>query len=350
MNWKFEIIQNWDTIWSESHQERWLQHMEAAENAHVFFHPALVKAWVETYMPLRNLSPLFVWAFSGECVVLLPLVLWCKNWKGAFMRTVVPCGYSDFDYHDPIALNANPEGLDESFYHELLAAIRKEISVDSIELDGLHRGNLSPQWIRVHEEKCPYISLSSFDTLDDYLATRNKKMRYNLRRQEKKASEHGALKYESLTAEEWHTVENDLPVLLEYHRLRWPNAYKAPDFHLCLLRRGLDAGVVHFSRILLGDEVASWRLGFFYKNRYYSYMPTLNPKLLDFGVGKLHLLRCIDYAIQNGGYVYDQLRGSEMYKSEWTQDDEAVYSYRWDSPYFISRWKRLLMALKNRIR
>ena len=75
MNWNFEIIQDWDTIWSESHQERWLQHMDAAENAHVFFHPALVKAWVETYMPLRKLSPLFVWATWGESIVTLPLVL-----------------------------------------------------------------------------------------------------------------------------------------------------------------------------------------------------------------------------------------------------------------------------------
>ena len=350
MNWNFEIIQDWDTIWSESHQERWLQHMEAAENAHVFFHPALVKAWVETYMPLRKLSPLFVWASCAGSVVFLPLVLWCKDWKGAFMRTVVPCGYSDYDYHDPIISNLNAPELDESFYDELLSAVRKVEDADSIELDGLHGDNLSPQWNCVHEEKCPYISLSSFETLDDYLATRNKKMRYNLRRQEKKACEYGELKYERLSVDDWEIVENDLPVLLDYHRLRWPNAYKAPDFHLNLLRRGLDAGVVHFSRILLGEEVASWRLGFFYKNRYYSYMPTLNPKLLDYGVGKLHLLRCIDYAIQNGGYVYDQLRGSEMYKSEWTQDDETVYSYCWGNPSLLSRWKRILIALKNRIR
>lgn len=350
MNWKFEIIKDWDTIWSVSHHTRWLQHMDASENAHVFFHPALVKAWVETYLPLRKLSPLFVWASCGECIVMLPLVLWCKDWKGAFMRAVVPCGYSDFDYHDPIVSSPNSEGLDELFYDGLLTAVRKEVDVDAVELDGLHRDSLSPQWNCVHEEKCPYIALSSFESLDDYLSTRNKKMRYNLRRQEKKAIEYGELKYECLTSAEWNVVENDLPVLLEYHKLRWPNAYKAPNFHLNLLRHGLDAEVIHFSRILLGSDVASWRLGFFFKNRYYSYMPTLNPKLMDFGVGKLHLLRCIDYAIQNGGYVYDQLRGSEMYKSEWTQDDESVYSYRWDSPSSCSRWKRLMIALKDRIR
>ncbi len=350
MNWTFEIIRDWNVIWSDEHQNRWLQHMDAADNAHVFFHPALAKAWVETYLPLRNLSPFFVWAKQGEIQVMLPLVLWKKNWKGAFMRTVIPFGYSDFDYHDPIVSGAWSEGCAADFWRLLRKELSKVVRFDVIEIDGMHASSMPDGWSCVHEEKCPLIALSGLHTLDDYLSTRNKKMRYNLRRQEKKAGEYATLKFEILTAAEWHLVESDLPVLLEYHRLRWPKAYKAPDFHRNLLRLGLDGGVIHFSRILLGDEVASWRLGFLYKDRYYSYMPTLNPKLLEYGVGKLHLLRCIDFAIRQNCSVYDQLRGSEMYKSEWTQDDAPVYSYRWLNAGVSTKIKCFLEMIKNKVR
>lgn len=111
MKWTFEIYDNWKDIWGEAHLNRWSEILNTSPNAHVFFHPSLVKAWVDTYLPLRKLTPIFIW---GKCVdgneAFLPLVLWAKNWKNAFLKSIIPVGYSDYDYHDPIFLRTpNPD-------------------------------------------------------------------------------------------------------------------------------------------------------------------------------------------------------------------------------------------------
>ena len=72
--------------------------------AHVFFHPALCMAWLETYRPIRKLEPLFCIGDSNHNHFFLPLVLWRKNWKNAFQKVIVPVGYSDFDYHEPYCI------------------------------------------------------------------------------------------------------------------------------------------------------------------------------------------------------------------------------------------------------
>lgn len=323
MSWKLEIVREWDSVWEECHVERWRSHMDASPSSHVFFHPALVRAWVKTYMPLRTLSPLFVWAeHDSGAVVFLPLVLWRQNWKNAWLRSIVPVGYSDFDYHDPISAGRADYA---SFWHALKERLRREVCWDEILLDGLHSAFMPKDWERSGEEPCPYIELGGFASVDDYLATRNKKMRYNLRRQEKKAREAAELSFKDFSAANVEEALAELPTMLECHRRRWPHAYKAPRFHEHLLREGLQGGVLHFSRLSFGEEAASWRIGFYDKRRYYSYMPAINPNFFDYGPGKMHLLHCIQFAIERQLPVYDQLRGAELYKSEWTQHDETIY-------------------------
>lgn len=55
--------------------------MEEAWTSHVFFHPALARAWVDTYLPLQDMRPLFAVVENGGTTAVLPLVLWRRNWK-----------------------------------------------------------------------------------------------------------------------------------------------------------------------------------------------------------------------------------------------------------------------------
>lgn len=93
MKWTFNIYSNWEEIWSKTHLNRWNIIMDTSPNAHVFFHPSLVKAWVDTYLPLRELTPIFVW---GKCVdgkkFFFHLVLWKKKLEKRFFKNYCPCG------------------------------------------------------------------------------------------------------------------------------------------------------------------------------------------------------------------------------------------------------------------
>ena len=106
---EYRWITTWDEIWSDAFVSQWLDWMDKSENAHVFFHPSLVKAWVNTYLPIRDIQPLFCVVSDKNTVVFLPLVLWKKNWKNAFLNTIVPVGYSDYDYHTPILVGNSVE-------------------------------------------------------------------------------------------------------------------------------------------------------------------------------------------------------------------------------------------------
>ncbi len=350
MAWTFQIVDDWEEVWSEAHLARWQHHMDAADGAHVFFHPALVRAWVDTYRPLRCLQPLFVWAKHEKgMTAILPLTLWRRNWKNAFMKSIVPMGYSDFDYHDPV-FSQQPMREDvQGFWAELRAHLCRLFSFDELCLDGLHEAYLPAEVEVVGNEPCPYIDICGMSGVDDYLATRNKKMRYNLRRQHKKAESQFLLSYTTFTERNVQEALDELPSMLEYHRQRWPKAYKAPHFHENLLRHGLSGGILHFSRLGFGEQAASWRIGFCFNGRYYSYMPTLNPHLLEYGAGKMHLLHCISYAIEHKLSVYDQLRGAELYKSEWTEKDDSIYHLRWNRRTLIGAGKRCLLAIRNKI-
>ena len=74
-SYNFEWITNWDTIYSQEFQDQWLEWYETAANSHIFFHPYLCMAWVESYRPLRNLKPLFCIAKYENSILFLPLVL-----------------------------------------------------------------------------------------------------------------------------------------------------------------------------------------------------------------------------------------------------------------------------------
>jgi hypothetical protein len=106
-------------VFSDAFQADWLRAADEAFTSHVFFHPALAKVWIETYKHLQDIRPRFLLARSPAGSAILPLVLWRRNWKNAWHRLLVPVGYSDYDYHDPLA-TGDPVAFDwRSFWASL---------------------------------------------------------------------------------------------------------------------------------------------------------------------------------------------------------------------------------------
>ena len=80
MKWEFSALEDWNEVWSDEHLEQWTKLLYSSPTSHVFFHPDLVRIWVETYLPLRDFHPIFVWGNSDDnywC----PIKLFLENKK-----------------------------------------------------------------------------------------------------------------------------------------------------------------------------------------------------------------------------------------------------------------------------
>jgi len=324
--WEIEIIKDWDRLWSDDFQKKWLRVMDESPNSHVFFHPALVKAWVETYSSLRRLEPIFVWGIQKKTgiEVLFPLVRWHQNWKNAFLKLIVPMGYSDFDYHDPVFSKEIDSDSFQSFYQSLLPLLP---SADQIVLDGLHKEYLPHKFSISNEEICPCIDISSYSDFEEYSKSLRKSIRQNYQRRKNNLEKENAVQYIICDSiDKFQAVKDTISLMLKTHSERWPNAYKAPGLHDNLLQYGIQAGILNLYIIKVNDLVMSWRITYQYKNKLMLYMPTFSPEFINYSPGIQSLCFCIKDAIDRKLKEIDQLRGSETYKNDWSTNSTIVYN------------------------
>lgn len=342
MRWSFDIISDLNRGF-----ELCREIFNCIDTPYVFSHPALLHAWWNTYIPLRDMKPIFITGHSeddNKCV--FPLVLWKRNWKNAFQQVLVPIGYSDFDYHDPLLRHNLKENDKVLFWSELSEFIYKNVYFDKLILDGIS-DNLSlrcDSW--TINEICPLLRLDGIDSEEDLMKFFKTSLRGDIRRQIRRLSETGELQLV-----EYPDFESIPPatfrLFMQQHSLRWPNAYKAPNFHENLLKYGLKEKCVHFSVLKAGENEVAWHLGFQHKGRYYYYMPAGHQDYLKFSPAKIHLFFLVKRAVENGFDIFDHLRGEENYKDGWSNDSQHVNTYSLNSNSTISVLKRNLLKLRD---
>lgn len=347
--WKFEVIEDWEKVWSERHLAEWSNLLSQSPTSHVFHHSILAKIWVDTYMPLRRLSPIFIW---GESVTgnkaFLPLLLWRRDWKGAFLQSIIPVGYSDYDYHDPL-FDHYPDDAELSAYWGDLLTLLHTYDADEILLNGFRDRCLSSNGTWEQGEICPSLDLTKIDSEEALMAFLGTKLRGDIRRQIRRLGEMGELRFV-----EYASV-NDIPSglfeqFMEAHRLKWPHAYKAPHFHERLVAACASNGPIHFSAMMLDDTPIAWHMGFEWQGVYYYYMPAGNPGYLKQSPVKIHLYHLILRAIERGYTLYDHLRGDETYKSGWSDGLQYVNNKTIHSGSVPSKIKHGILNLKALIR
>lgn len=295
----------------------WMEQLLKAEVSHVFFHPALMKVWMNTYTPIRSLEPIWLEAQSdGGNIALLPLLLWKRNWRQGFVRSIVPVGYSDYDYHDPLFLHTPTEEELDAFWYELLEYLQP-FSADEIVLEGMRTSVIGKSLTWCKGEICPNKDLTSLQTEEQLMEFFSTKQRGDIRRQIRRLSEMGKLTLREFVSGA-EVPEKLWEVFMDAHSRKWPNAYKAPGFHKRLLSCCSTSGPVHFSALMVGDTAVAWHLGFEFCGRYYYYMPCGNPDYLRQSPVKVHLYLLMVRAMQRGCKIFDHLRGDEVYKNGWS--------------------------------
>jgi CelD/BcsL family acetyltransferase involved in cellulose biosynthesis len=346
MSWKFEWITEWDTIYTESFHKVWFELAENGFNSHVFFHPPLCLAWIATYRKLQKIEPLFCFAEKGTISILFPLVLWTQNWKNAFRKIIVPVGYSDFDYHDPLTNRQLSKEDWASFYKSLRGSLILKVPFDAIEINGIRAEINSENWSK-EIDIASFCELNIFRNSDDFLKSLKTSLRGDIRRQIKRISEHNPL-----TLNHYTTISEALSVLphfLKLHSERWPKAYKAPGFHQNLIKYGVESGIIHFTSLKSGEKILSYHLGFVYNSRYYYYMPTIDPVYENLSPGKVHLFKLVEFAIENGYQLFDHLRGVENYKVGWTNSIQPLYQFLEYKNSPRSDIKNMINSIKKKV-
>lgn len=345
----FEWITDWDEIWSEEFIAQWNEWMKESANAHVFFHPVMVKAWVDTYLPIRDLKPIFCIAEVDDTTIFLPLVIWKKNWKNAFLKTVIPVGYSDFDYLTPIYVEGSKNIEWNGYWNELVQSIDKNFSdkYDVIEFSSVLKKYSATGWEL--EGVCPYSDISEFSTKDEFVKSRKSSFRHTIKRRMRRLGELGEVEFKAIEADVEEVLDS-LPELLTLHTNLWPNAYKAPSFHENIIRNALPSGVLHFSILLLDKEPISYVLGFVYDGRYYHYMSAYDLSYRNLSIGNMHILYLFEDCIEKDFAIYDLLRGDEKYKFDWTTDSEEVHKFKKMNRKFSTKVKQALISLKEKIK
>ena len=346
--WDFNIIQNWESVWKEEHLNKWNNLLKVSPTSHVFYHPLLVQIWIDTYMPLRDIAPIFIWGKSSKGnKVFLPMVLWKKNWKNAFIRTIIPVGYSDYDYHDPLFLERPTDKELSSFWKELIAKL-KTFNADEISLTGFRDGCYVKDNHWIQDEICPSLDLVKISSEEDLMSFFSTKLRGDIRRQIRRLEEMGSLKFVEYRSV--HEIPTGLfEQFMDAHCKKWPKAYKAPKFHNLLVESCSTNGPIHFSAMLLNDEAIAWHLGFEWQGIYYYYMPAGNPKYLKQSPVKIHLYNLIIRAINKGYKLYDHLRGDETYKTGWSDGFQYVNNRCLKNRCISSRIKHCLIKLRTLI-
>ncbi|MBN2816194.1 MAG: GNAT family N-acetyltransferase, partial [Campylobacterales bacterium] len=286
---------------------------------------------------------------ENDTVIFLPLILWKKNWKNAFLHTIVPVGFSDYDYATPISINQTTPTQSEYFWKNLVQELKANIGIkfDKIEISGIEKKFCGDMNFWEETEECSYIDLKNYDTYESFLSYFKTKERSNVKRQIKRLEEQGDLKFEVLGSSQKDRIITILPTLLQQHALRWPNAYRAPNFHSNLVHNALDANLLYFSQLTLNNEPISWGLGFIYKKKFYFYMLVYVDKYAKFSPGKLNMFYSIEYLIEQKYEIFDFLRGSEEYKSKLPVHNQTLHKYIKRNNKLISYAKEQLICLKQ---
>ena len=178
------------------------------------------------------------------------------------------------------------------------------------------------------EDVCPVVTLPVGGTLDDHLATLDKKERHEIRRKVRRAEAAGEVKLEA-SAEPLA----DLEAFIDLHQARWGDDGLFPPteggaqsrvfFHRLFELFDAD-GPLRLSFLTVAGRRIAAGVTFETADRLFYYNAGVDPAARDLSPGVVMVERYLRSAIDRGLRTMDFLRGDEPYKYEWGAVDEPI--------------------------
>ena len=341
--WKFRWINKWDDVWDDVFLDEWKDIMNKSIDAHVFFEPAMVKAWYETYIKISDIEPRFLVASLGDGPRgLLPLIKLNSSYKDAWLKILMPVGFLEFDYHDPIFCGSISDNMKNLFWGQLVEEFQDFLSTDCdlIKINGI-RDIPSIKNIFLKSDEAPFLILDKYINVESLISNLDKRSRENVRRKRRKLDKNGALSLKVFSKEDSNLALKSLNEFKKHHSAKW-GMYLPPGFLERLVGYSLSEGFLHMSMLYSGTDVVSWHIGFQHKKRFYWYLPAYSSNFAQYSPGQTHLILCIEDAIKNGSKIFDFLKGDEQYKSRWAHEKIELFDISQGTKNFLGYGKLFL--------
>ncbi len=278
----------------------------------------------------------------GELVGVIPAFL--HEWKGRRQLTLMGSGISD--YLEPL--------VDRSLRCEIIRSLQLHLTEaadwdvcdwqdlsENTPLKGLDTG--AGLDIRVQEDPpCSVIQLGS--SFQEYMQSRPKDLKRNLRRYRAKAEPLGTWQFDVLDQAD----PESLDALIELHGARWKQSGQAgmiaangsAEFIRDICATLNTENRVWLFRLQLNCRSVAVILTFRNSRTVFGYLSAFDPEYEAFGPGRELLWQALQYTHSRGYRQWDFLRGDEPYKFFWGA--KAIHKCR----LVISR-KRYQLALRN---
>ena len=179
-----------------------------------------------------------------------------------------------------------------------------------------------------------YITDLGGDWEELYAAKRSGATRKRERRQLRQLAQFGKLTFVDVAGADERT--RTLTALYEqkaraFARMGVDNLFLKPrrrEFFLSLANDPSLHGLIHISRLDVGERIAAAGVGLRFRNCYYLILSSYaDGELARFGPGRAHLHELLRYAIEQGCRHFDFTVGDEPYKHDWADTELKLYDY-----------------------
>jgi CelD/BcsL family acetyltransferase involved in cellulose biosynthesis len=303
----------------ESARATWEPLSERSDN--VFSTWEWASSWWKEFGRDRPLLLTAVLGDGGEPVALLPLYLSARR----PLRTIRFLGHGPADQLGPVC---DAERLDDA-----MAALRRALAAPLFpwglfiadRLPGGHDWNAALGARTLERQSSPLMHTDG-RSWDEFLASRSKNFREQVRRRERKLAREHELRFRLTTAERF---DGDFDTLVRLHDVRWGDGSQAftgalERFHRDFARRALDRGWLRLWVMEVdGQAVAAW-YGYRFGGVESYYNSGRDRSWDSYRVGFVLLVHTMREAFDDGMREYRMLRGGEEYKSRFATDDAGV--------------------------
>lgn len=262
---------------------------------------------------------------AGELVAILPLY----SAAARRPRTLRFVGHGAGDQLGPICAPEDVERVAAATARELAAGRWRWDVLIAEQLPGGQRWGALLRGSRLRFEASPTLHVR-WDGFDEFLASRSKNFRDQVRRRERKLAREHELSYR--LCEDAESLERDMATLFDLHEARWGAGSQAFDagrraFHLEFAAHALRRGWLRlWTMDLDGRPVAAW-YGFRFAGAEWFYQSGRDPALERQAVGFVLMSHTVRAAIEDGVREYKLLLGDEGYKGRFASADHGLETF-----------------------